>query len=58
LTIGISFENMQYQVRDMNSFNDNSNAVAGEMSGVCVVVGTAAAEAAEGDTMSSEVRVG
>jgi len=42
----------------MNSFNDNSNAVPKAMGDVCVVVGTAAAEAAEGDTMSSEVRVG
>jgi hypothetical protein len=46
---------MQYQDRDMNSFNSNSTVVS---AAVVVCAGTVAAEAAEGDTMSSEGRVG
>ena len=47
---------MQYQDRDMNSLNSNSTVVSA--AAVVVCAGTVAAEAAEGDTMSSEVRVG
>jgi hypothetical protein len=51
---------MKYQDRDMNSFNHNSDTqFGGNVERVVVCAGTVAAEAAaEGDTMSSEVRVG
>jgi hypothetical protein len=50
---------MQYQDIDMNSNFTNSGWQTG-VNAVAVVVceGTVAAEAAAGDTMSSEVRVG
>jgi hypothetical protein len=47
----------EYQVRDMNYTNLNSEHVAATVGVVCER-GTVAAEAAAGDTMSSEVRVG
>ena len=50
---------MQYQDKDMNSFNLNSTDTQGVIGRAVAVVceGTVAAEAAAGDTMSSEVRV-